>query len=718
MPTQKELLGVKNLISSVSGTDDLPTVLEDSGTKETNDTPEFFGLVAVVKDRFARAEEARIVTEEHWLKAFRNYRGLYGSDMVWRSDEQSRVFVKVTKTKVLAAYGQLIEVVFAANKFPIGVEPTKIPEGVAEYVHTDAPNAQGVSEQIDKGKQLAEEIGFPGDEQQSPLGGLEESLGEVDFSEGPAVLGPQQLQISPAQITAKNLEKIIHDQLDASNANNVLRHSLFEMALLGTGIIKGPFNFNKTINNWVKEGNTRRYEPKDKLVPRIEAVSVWNFYPDPDALTQTDLEWAIERHKLGRSKFRELLKRPFFRPNAINRCLERGPNTVSRTFENSLSDSSVQAAPDRFEVLEYWGVMDKSLAEEANLEIPKELDNLKDIQINVWICEDEILRLVLNPFTPHRIPYHISPYEINPYSFWGIGVAENMDDSQQIMNGHARMAIDNLALAGNLVFDIDETALVPGQDMRVTAGKVFRRLGGQPGQAVFGLKFPNTAPENLAMFDKFRQLADEQTGIPSFSHGQTGVQSMTRTASGMSMLLGAAALNIKTVVKNLDHFLLQPLGEAFFNWNMQFNEDDDLEFRGDLEIRARGMAALMQKEVRSQRLLAFMQVAAANPLLTPLVKWHVLLEDVAETMELDPDKIINNPEEAQIYAKLIGLQNAQGTGPTNSAARQQQGSVGSFNGLAGGGVARDASTAGNGTITPGNIQTPGEGGFSSGVAGT
>jgi hypothetical protein len=39
------------------------------------------------------------------------------------------------------------------------------------------------------------------------------------------------------------------------------------------------------------------------------------------------------------------------------------------------------------------------------------------------------------------------------------------------------------------------------------------------------------------MFDKFRQLADEQTGIPSYSHGQTGVQSMTRTASGMSMLL-------------------------------------------------------------------------------------------------------------------------------------------------------------------------------------
>ena len=28
----------------------------------------------------------------------------------------------------------------------------------------------------------------------------------------------------------------------------------------------------------------------------------------------------------------------------------------------------------------------------------------------------------------------------------------------------------------------------------------------------------------MMMFDKFRQLADEQTGIPSYSHGMTGTE--------------------------------------------------------------------------------------------------------------------------------------------------------------------------------------------------
>ena len=115
--------------------------------------------------------------------------------------------------------------------------------------------------------------------------------------------------------------------------------------------------------------------------------------------------------------------------------------------------------------------------------------------------------------------------------------------------------------------------LVPGQDMKVFPGKIFRRQSGQTGQAVHGVKFPNTAYENLQMFDKFRQLADEATGIPSYSHGATGVQSTTRTASGMSMLMGAAALSIKTVIKNIDDYLLKPLGESLFYWNMQFNDD-------------------------------------------------------------------------------------------------------------------------------------------------
>jgi hypothetical protein len=66
---------------------------------------------------------ARYGEEQRWIRAYRNYRGLYGPDVQFTSSEKSKVFVKVTKTKVLAAYGQIVEVLFGANKFPISIDP-------------------------------------------------------------------------------------------------------------------------------------------------------------------------------------------------------------------------------------------------------------------------------------------------------------------------------------------------------------------------------------------------------------------------------------------------------------------------------------------------------------------------------------------------------------------------------------------------------------------
>jgi hypothetical protein len=408
---------------------------------------------------------------------------------------------------------------------------------------------------------------------------------------------------------------------------------------------------------------------------------------------------------------------PYFDNDAIRECLMMGSNYEDRYYDSQLRDDENDKAygAEKYEVLEYWGIMDAEYLREATIDVPDSIDDLDEVQINAWICNGKLLRAVVNPFTPHRLPYHSFPYERNPYSFFGIGVAENMDDAQQIMNGHARMAIDNLALAGSLVFDVDESALVGGQSMDIYPGKIFRRQAGMPGQAVHGMKFPNTSQENMMMFDKFRQLADEQTGIPSYSHGQTGVQSMTRTASGMSMLLGAASLNIKTVVKNLDDFLLKPLGEAYFQWNMQFMEGK-LGIEGDLEVNAMGTNSLMQKEVRSQRLTTFLQTAQ-NPTIAPFVKMSKLVSELAYSLDLDPDEILNDPEEAAIMAQIIGMQNnvGQGTGTEDAAVGEQPSPMGSPEGASQQPQELGVTGTGGGNIGTGNVPLPGEDQFSGNV---
>ena len=688
-------------------------------------------LVGVIKDRFKVAEDARMLDERRWIKSFENYRGLYGKKIRFRESEKSRVFVKITKTKVLAAFGQLVDVVFGTGKFPIGISETKIPEGELENAHLDTQNPvpgiettpeiqteEAVKEPMDN----PYDVGYEGDGKVLRPGAtlgkglFEESLENQADEAGLLAEGfvpiPQIPELSPAQRAARRMEKLIHDQIEESNGSSEIRNALLESALLGTGVIKGPFNFNKTLNRWTTEDGERQYKPLEVRVPRIEFVSLWDFFPDPSATNIDECEYIIHRHKMNRSQFRALKNLPYFDKDAIRECLMMGPNYEEKYYENQLRDSehTEGAENTNYEVLEYWGVMDAQSAREAGIELSDDVDELDELQINAWITGNKVLRVVVNPFSPHRLPYHAFPYERNPYNFFGIGIAENMDDSQQIMNGHARMAIDNLALSGSLVFDVDESALVGGQSMEIYPGKIFRRQAGMPGQAIHGLKFPNTANENMMMFDRFRQLADEQTGLPSYSHGQTGVQSMTRTASGMSMLLGAASLNIKTVVKNLDDFLLKPLGEAYFQWNMQFFEGS-LDVKGDLEVSATGTNSLMQKEVRSQRLTTFLQTVQ-NPAIAPFVKISKLISELAYSLDLDPDEVLNDQEEAAIAAQIIGLQNAgQNNGEEAQASGQQPSPMGSPEGTPAGPQDLGVTGTGGGNIGTGNVPQSGESEF-------
>ena len=63
--------------------------------------------------------------------------------------------------------------------------------------------------------------------------------------------------------------------------------------------------------------------------------------------------------------------------------------------------------------LEYWGVIDKKYAYEVGLDIPENMSEFDQVQGKrhgyVVIM---LLRCVMNPFTPARIPYQAFPFEM------------------------------------------------------------------------------------------------------------------------------------------------------------------------------------------------------------------------------------------------------------------------------------------------------------------
>lgn len=655
-------------------------VLEDIDENEDFD---LHPLVSLIMDGYKEAKRARLETEQRWVKNYYNFRGLYHPSVKFTDTEKSRAFIKITKTKVQAGYGQLLEILFSNGSFPLSIQPTKIPEGISEVVHFDPrdPKQEQQNQEISSENVAGQVIGFEGDGNDVQQGeSLTDRLGRAVskmFSGAVPKEGAsdeaEERQISPAEVSALKMQKKILDQLTESDAVNHICKSMFECTLLGTGVIKGPFSVFKEYPKWDENGN---YNPVIKVRPRIEHVSIWDVYPDSSAKTVSDLEKLYQRHRFTKSQLRKLKREPFFRQDSITKAVDRGPNFEDEWWESELSERSRPENEERYEAVEFWGTLDREFIEDVlDTDIPDELQNEEELQANVWVCNGIIIRAVLNPFKPRRLQYHFFEYEIDPYNFFGVGIPENMEDSQTLMNGFARLSIDNAVFAGSVMLEVDETNLVPGQDFAVYPGKIWRRQGGAPGQAVFATKWPSTANENMQMFDRFRVLADESTGIPSFSHGQTGVSGVGRTASGISMLLSAASLNTKTVIKNIDNNLLHPLGEAMFAFNMQF--DFDPEIVGDLEVKARGTSSLMQKEVKTQRLLQFLQISS-SPVLAATVNFEELLRDIARSMDLDEDKLILDPKKAAINLAL--MQQAQqiigGGSPQQTAANDEIGGGG------------------------------------------
>jgi len=684
--------------------DDGGYVLEDEDDVQA-EAVELNAVVAYVEERFSKARNARQSREEKWLSMYRNHIGVYGPDTPFSDSEKSRVFIKITKTKVNAAHNMVIDVLLAGNKFPIGFDTPSDPMGAADAVTLDpaVPSSEQLSELGKKGFEMPTRPRRPN--MDKDLGILSNKLAPLadDLKIGTPD-SPTAVMWEPAKRAARAMEKKVHDQLEETDAVKHLRMATFETCLFGTGVIKGPFLTSKEYPKWNEDGE---YVPEFRDIPKIEARSIWNIYPDPHARTKEEALYVVDRHRYNSHQLRTLRNRAGFRKANIEEAVDLGPNYTPEHWESTIDeDKDIHSGNDRYEVLEFWGMIDTDILAEQGIDIPEALEDEPEVQVNIWVCNGQILRLMLNPFTPARIPFNFIPYEVDPYSIWGIGVGENMEDTQKLMNGFARLAVDNAILSGNILIEVDESALVPGQTMDVYAGKVFRRQAGAPGQAIFGTKFPNVSNEVMMMFDKARQLADEATGIPSYSHGIGGVTGVGRTASGMSMLMGAAAQNIKGVVRNFDDYLLTPLGKAFFAFNMQFNFDKDFT-QGAIEVKARGTESLMRNEVRSQRLLQFMQMTA-NPLMQPFVRYDYILREMAISMDLDADKILNSKEDAIIQAKMMAEVQKYMPQPQPGPAGPEGGAGPNPN---------DPTGNGNGNIAPGQAPTPGEEGFSGGGGG-
>ncbi len=100
--------------------------LEETGSEDENrqENLDNNDVVSYIKGIFHKAEQRRQFDERRWLTAYINYRGIYSDRVKFHAKEKSQAFIKITKTKVLAAVAQISDVMFSGSRFPVEIRAT------------------------------------------------------------------------------------------------------------------------------------------------------------------------------------------------------------------------------------------------------------------------------------------------------------------------------------------------------------------------------------------------------------------------------------------------------------------------------------------------------------------------------------------------------------------------------------------------------------------
>jgi hypothetical protein len=324
---------------------------------------------------------------------------------------------------------------------------------------------------------------------------------------------------------------------------------------------------------------------------------------------------------------------------------------------------------DIIDVTEYWGQLKGELLEEDGLAevLGIALDPIAYYNVCIWIAGGKVIKAMLNPDPLGKKPYSKASFIEIPDSFWGLSVADILMPLQEGVNALARATINNAILSSGPVIErnIDRISpnapkqiypfmMIDAHESAMVSAPAFRMEQVQP-----------IAQQLILILDFFLKLASEICGIPSYFYGMpTASGGSGRTASGLAMLQENASRGLKDVVLNIDRNLIEPTvkRQYFFNISFLVQYPDEVP---DLQIQAKGTQALASKQMQTQKLLEFLQITS-NPIDTQLIGAdgrRNILQDIADNLGLDIDKIFTSNPELQQMTQAMMAQQAQPAKP-------------------------------------------------------
>lgn len=567
-------------------------------------------LASYVKSIFESFKASRKPFERVWAECWRNFLGEYQQNLNWKAKTEgrgrrSRIFIKLTTLKCHTAHSKLIDVLFSGR----GTVPFDV-----------------------------------------------EAIDPEDYG-----ITPEDAR--DAEVRAKERLKRHFKKI---GLKKIMDLAILEMAILGTAVLKGPIIeiqkkpivSQKSISGIPAheiDASINPYEVSytDEAVPVMDRVPLWEYYVDCNAASPDKSIAEMHFQRLLPAEFVKFAYQGGYDAEAVKEAVKRAgaPDTDEtkciQLSDNWTGESGIK--DEKVSVLEYQGIVPVKLLRDAGVEVPESLGDEDYTEAVVTLAADDVvIRATINPIG--RRQFFVCPYKERPGIIYGSGPAEAMRDSQKMINSAARLYIDNKALSANgmTAINLDRVNTKRTKDLDVYPGKTWYVKGNfTPRDVVDAVAFPDVTHGLREMIEMFERFADEETGLPKYTSGDTS-SFLNKTATGMSMLMTQANVNLKTVIENIDDYWIEPIVEAFNDWFNEFEPSGGVSI--PLQVKATGVDSLLAKEIKLENYMKFMQITAApqDALFMDRVK---MMKNIARLLETD-DIMRSEEEIAQIMQDM------------------------------------------------------------------
>lgn len=573
----------------------LPRMLDTSTTEpsaeagEPERNPLKDALAAMVTRRIKEAQDARSASgiEEVWEEDADQYDGIDALSATAQGvkdaskaprenesqDGRSKVFVNITKPKTDAAVARVQEMLVPHDDKPWDIEPTPIPE-------LDSADESQVLTLGDGSQATAAQV-----------------ASVVKFK---------------AEQKAEAMERWIEDQFVEGRVYAEMRRVIRDAGRLGTGCIKGPFPVVRESKKWNLTGGAAVLQVVAKTSPTSKRVDIRDFWPDPACGENIhDGAYCVERDYITARQLRRLAKLEDYDGTAIAAALKEGPQRPARDYKRFRDqDGEMVSESEVFELYYYYGDVEPETLIALGV-APEAMDEealyLGSVAAIVTMLNGRPIKAAVNPLETGEFPYDLFPWEPVEGQPWGRGVPRKMATAQRMLNAATRAMLENAGVSAGPQVAISNTLTPVDGKYGITGRKLWKftpsEFTNDIRAAMQVWTIPSVQAELDAIIQRAEKWADDLTNLPMLLQGQQGTA--PELLGGMQMLMANANAPLRVIAKQYDDYLIVPHLSRYYDWGMQQGPE---EAKGDLQIKAKGSTALVQREIGREFLTNLLQL--------------------------------------------------------------------------------------------------------------